>query len=611
MSVLVARVSRGLAVRRIALVLAMAVVATSFVASPPAAAYHTSGTIHVSEGFATAEDRPGVAVGAAGQIYVAYERNNAGARDILVRADPDGWASEGFPVFTTVVVANDVPGAAQIPAFWTTPIAVDGSGSVYVAWIDTRSIGTTGTDLRIARSDNRGATFGTSARVSDFAGANAETYPGLAVGPSGTVYMVWSDNRNGAQDVFFAKSTNGGLTWSANVVVNDRTGVDVHTYPRIAVDSQERLFVTWTNFSGFARPMFDSSTDGGATWGTDLTLGEASAPSGVSHIAVGRNDIIHVAWLDYRSGDAGVYYARSLDHGASFLAEARAIAPGATRESYPRVATTWDGTVHILNTPEGGSDSLQDAIFFNDGSSVWYNSWITWGVVLADMTVDADGAPFYIWSQNDGAQGLEVYLSWQDAPPRPVSGLSVNPAGPGAFTITWLPSPSADVAGYAVYRYGANDQAVLVATVGASTTSVSDAGLADGRWWYYVAPFDRHGHSGNSVSAYGDIGLTTDDRLGQLETEMDDLQTQLGGLQGDVTNLQNQNNGLQTDLDDANSNLDRLSGQLASSQQLNLILLILVVVLVVVSMVLSMRRRRGPEPTPSYQPPMQTPPPPQ
>jgi hypothetical protein len=52
------------------------------------------------------------------------------------------------------------------------------------------------------------------------------SFGGPAVGPDGTLYLVWSDNRNGDNvttdtDIFLARSSDGGNTWSAPIRVNN------------------------------------------------------------------------------------------------------------------------------------------------------------------------------------------------------------------------------------------------------------------------------------------------------------------------------------------------------------------------------------------------------
>ena len=67
----------------------------------------------------------------------------------------------------------------------------------------------------------------------------------------GNIYVVWMDTRfNDADhnDILLARSTNGGLSWGAPVVV-DRTprGVDAFT-PYVDVDGQGRVAVTYYDF---------------------------------------------------------------------------------------------------------------------------------------------------------------------------------------------------------------------------------------------------------------------------------------------------------------------------------------------------------------------------
>lgn len=54
----------------------------------------------------------------------------------------------------------------------------------------------------------------------------------------GTLYVCWGDQRNGADntDIFVAKSTDGGLTWSKSVKVNDDTKKSQQFFPWMTID---------------------------------------------------------------------------------------------------------------------------------------------------------------------------------------------------------------------------------------------------------------------------------------------------------------------------------------------------------------------------------------
>jgi hypothetical protein len=131
---------------------------------------------------------------------------------------------------------------------------VGAHGEVHVVWIF-------GSTLRVATSNDGGATFTTDRRVTlaipvgvidpdtgrrELNGgirAGVGHYPAMAVDTSsgprrGNLYLVWSDGRNGDADIMFSRSTDGGQTWSASTRINDdpeRNGRD-QFFPWISVD---------------------------------------------------------------------------------------------------------------------------------------------------------------------------------------------------------------------------------------------------------------------------------------------------------------------------------------------------------------------------------------
>jgi hypothetical protein len=88
----------------------------------------------------------------------------------------------------------------------------------------------------------------------------------------GNVYVVWTEFPNaGGTRILFSHSTNGGSTYSAPVQISaGNTGVSGAT-PFVGPNGA--LYVAWEDRSqGVAgRIQFRASTDGGASWGTEVT----------------------------------------------------------------------------------------------------------------------------------------------------------------------------------------------------------------------------------------------------------------------------------------------------------------------------------------------------
>ncbi len=329
--------------------------------------------------------------------------------------DPDGLISIGANI-----VVNDDSGSQ-----WQTPpsIGTDPSGNVYAVWEDYRG---GGFDIYASRMAHNGSSFATNVKINDDVDPSKQSRPDLAVGDDGSVHVVWEDERNKNWDIYYANSTDGGITYGANVLVTTVNKTNWQNNPTIDVDSSGTVHVAWednrdVNWSVYYANSLDGfssntkvsedtlpgnqwsaalrvgdtgtihvaweggsdiyyarSTDGGLSFGPSILINDdgGNASQGKASIAVETGGIVHIAWEDIRNGDSDVYYARSTDDGLSFGPNVR-INDDMTTEGQgtPSIAVEDGEFLHIAwaDAREGSSDVYYTASA-DSGASFYPNT---------------------------------------------------------------------------------------------------------------------------------------------------------------------------------------------------------------------------------------------
>jgi hypothetical protein len=167
-------------------------------------------------------------VGPDGTLYVAWH-DFVGNR-IAVSSSTDGGLSFGptHTIAPTVIpFATSIPpqnsrGVLVYPACEADTGTSAGRGTLYCSWMDGTSSGDT--NIYEARSSDHGVSWSPRLRVNDDTGINYQFNQWLAVDPSdGSVNISWNDSRLDPKDlstnVFFARSTNGAASFGPNVRV--------------------------------------------------------------------------------------------------------------------------------------------------------------------------------------------------------------------------------------------------------------------------------------------------------------------------------------------------------------------------------------------------------
>ena len=330
-------------------------------------------------------------------------------------------------------VQIDVPPVYRASFFGPSPsIAAGTDGVVYLAFAGW-SGSTTGDDIYFTKSLNGGRSWSTPMRVNDDAGAAPQAQPNLALDSANNIYIAWTDMRNGNNDVYFSKSITGGLSFSANVRINDVT-TNSQSEPDLAVDpvSAHLVHVVWTDTrSAITGPdiFYANSTDGGLSFNPSLRVNDdvTGAEQGQARIAVAPNRDVYVVWRDPRSAAKGpdIYFSKSSNLGA-----------------------TWSPNI-FLNS-DVGNFVQQDPTIAVDAAGTIYVAWTDYR--------NANTAPdiYEAWSANAGASfGANVKVNDdQGLAPQLNPSLAANA---GKVQIAWADYRTGGATNYDIYTASSVD----------------------------------------------------------------------------------------------------------------------------------------------------------
>lgn len=184
---------------------------------------------------------------------------------------------------------------------------------IQVAWSDNRD---GNYEIYFKRSTDNGTNWDAVQRITN--NASESNFPSINTISNNTI-LVWSDNRDGNSEIYYNKSTNAGATWGSDARLTNNSANSVNPdVTGYSNGSGYNLYLTWSDYrDGNSEVYFKRSTDNGVSWNTDQRI---TNDAGISIYPVldvfGQN--LYIVWQDYRAGNYGVYYNRSLNSGLSW-----------------------------------------------------------------------------------------------------------------------------------------------------------------------------------------------------------------------------------------------------------------------------------------------------
>jgi len=294
-------------------------------------------------------------------VNVVWGDNRDGNYEIYYKRSTDNGLNWGIDKRLT----NNVSGSGE-------PSIAVFQSVVHIIWSDERD---GNSEIYYKRSTDGGSSWGTDKRLTN--NLSTSLFPSVAVSGS-TVHIVWRDDRDSNNEIYYKRSTDWGINWESDTRLTNNPAES--WLPSIAVSGLIVHVVWFDTRDSNEEIYYKRSTDGGLTWGQDTRLTNNAASSECPSISVS-GSIVHVVWQDWRDGNPEIYYKRSTNGGTNWGADTR-LTTNFYESRYPSVSVSgsvmhviWednrDGNYEIYykRSTNGGMDWGTDTRLTNNAAS--------------------------------------------------------------------------------------------------------------------------------------------------------------------------------------------------------------------------------------------------
>ena len=243
--------------------------------------------VMIPSDFDFSHEQHSLAGAAPGVLHASMTQFNliTGGAEILYVRTTDGGVTFSAPIMISV---NDVFNSygSSLAVGW----------GVAVAWGDADLGGGGGGDaIRYSQSLDGGNAFSPPVRLGA-TGQGFQGCPSVALTGSGTAHIAWVEGPD-VDRIVFTRSVDGGATFSAPMTISRQPPLRSWC-PRVVVDAAGNITVVWAEGLAFERRLaFARSTDGGASFSSPAVLSDPAPDVYDPWVAVAGDGTVFVAWM--------------------------------------------------------------------------------------------------------------------------------------------------------------------------------------------------------------------------------------------------------------------------------------------------------------------------
>lgn len=296
---------------------------------------------------------------------------------------------DGGATWSPATNVSNTPLGSEFPS-----LAVGPQDQLYLVWEDLSVVPLSG-EVVFAKSSDGGGTWSSPINVSKT--RSFSTRPSIAVGPTGSITVLWLEGEN---QLFFARSSDGGDNWTAaRDISGGHPPLSIYS-PSVVEDSRGSLFAAWSVAN--EKSYLTHSPDGGIRWSKPRPVTDSSATGG-AELAIGHNGRLYAVWSGPSAFTTDIFMSYSTDGGSTFSERVNLSQSPQVTSLNPRIAVGPKGTIFVLwhevlagdtevflarSTDEGRTFAMPENVSRTPGNSL-----------APRLAIDRRGAVYALWEQ--------------------------------------------------------------------------------------------------------------------------------------------------------------------------------------------------------------------
>ena len=221
--------------------------------------------------------------------------------------------------------------------------------------------------------------------------------PVVALAPDGTVHVLWEEG----EEIYHSYRTGDSWASPTRVATGER--------PTLVVDGNGTPHALFANEFGGNWEIYYVRWDG-SRWTLPRNISYTSGASGMPHIALAPDGVLHAVWADTTPGYSVIYHGRQ--QGMFWVNQPIPSARG----SVPTLAIDRQGQLHVVWQDQDTPSSPFEIYYSRWDGEEWSlpeNISATAGAhsAIADLCLDRQGTAYLVWEEEDDG-GWQIYHSY-------------------------------------------------------------------------------------------------------------------------------------------------------------------------------------------------------